>query len=69
MKEEIQLHIEINRLGDSWVAECIEFDLCGHGPTRDAALLTLFEAIMIQTKASIDYANPANLWANMENES
>ncbi len=50
------------RDGGNWIAHCLEFDLVGHGRTRNAALKLLSQAIAIQMEASLKHRNPRNLF-------
>jgi predicted RNase H-like HicB family nuclease len=46
-----------------WIAHCLEFDLVGHGETREEALDLLSQAIHTQIAASVKHKNPANLFS------
>ena len=46
-----------------WVAHCLEFDLCGDGDTRQAAVTSLLESIKLQVAETIEHDNPANLFS------
>lgn len=46
----------------SWVAHCLEFDLCGNGETPEDSLRSLSTAMVIQIEHSIKENNPANLF-------
>ena len=58
----LSLRIVLYREGDSWVAHCLENDLVGDGETRQEALESLAEAIMIQFQASREFNNLANFF-------
>lgn len=58
----LPLRIVFYREADSWIAHCLEFDLLGDGPTKEAAMETLCEAIAIQFEASAEWDNPDNLF-------
>ena len=45
-----------------WVAHCLEFDLIGHGKTKEEALRTLCKAIALQVQFSIEHENLDNLF-------
>ena len=46
-----------------WMARCLEFDLVGHGKTRQQALECMAQAIHAQIAASVKHRNPANLFS------
>jgi len=46
----------------SWVAHCLEVDLCGNGNTPEESLQSLSVAMVIQIEHSIKENNPANLF-------
>lgn len=46
-----------------WIAHCLEFDLIGHGDTRESALQMLTQAIEIQVEQTIEHENLDNLFA------
>lgn len=46
----------------SWVAHCLEFDLCGDGDTPNEAFQSLMEAISIQIEETIESGNARNLF-------
>jgi predicted RNase H-like HicB family nuclease len=58
----IPLRVVFYREGDFWIAHCLEFDLVGHGETREEAIGCLSHAIYIQIVASAKHKNPANLF-------
>ncbi len=47
--------------GNDWVANCLEFDLFGHGPTKADAVTSLGQAIEIQIEATRKSQNLKNL--------
>ncbi len=51
-----------------WIARCLEFDLCGDGPTKEAAAKMLSQAIDIQLEQSLAAQNPANLFTPSDGE-
>ena len=59
----ITLRVVFYRQVERWVAHCLEFDLCGDGPTREAALTGLTDAIRIQEEDSLAHGNRANLFS------
>jgi predicted RNase H-like HicB family nuclease len=63
MKMRIPLRAVFYLDGGHWVAHCLEFDLMGHGETRQEALSMLSEAIAIQIEATVRHQNPANLFS------
>jgi hypothetical protein len=67
-KLRIPLRVVFYREADSWIAHCLEFDLIGDGPTKEAALDCLNKAIAIQFDASKDFDNGANLFTPADGE-
>ena len=64
----VPLRVVFYEEGVEWVAHCLEFDLVGCAATREAALLLLSEAIVIQLKATQQNQNLANLFAPASGE-
>src|SRR5271157_2796597 len=67
-KFRVPLRVVFYREGESWIAHCLEFDLVGDGPTQEQALDLLSDAIALQTQASIEYKNLANLFSPADGE-
>ena len=59
----IPLRVVFYREDLAWVAHCLEFDLLGHGQTKEVALKCLTDAIGIQFGASLHHENYANLFS------
>jgi predicted RNase H-like HicB family nuclease len=59
----IPLRVVFYKEGASWVAHCLEFDLCGDGASRSDALACLAEAIAVQVKFSVEHGNLKNLFS------
>jgi predicted RNase H-like HicB family nuclease len=59
----IPLRIVFYRESDAWIAHCLEFDLCGDGETKEAALDNLSEAVRLQLEFSVEQSNFGNLFA------
>ncbi len=65
----IPLRIVFYRDDDGdWIARCLEFDLCGDGPSKEAAAAMLTQAIDIQVEQSIADGNLANLFTPADGE-
>ena len=58
----IPLRVIFYKEDESWVAHCLEFDLCGDGANKEEALRSLFESIKIQARESVQHNNPRNLF-------
>ena len=50
----LPIRVVLYRDGTDWVANCLEFDLFGHGATKADALESLGQAIEIQIEATRD---------------
>jgi hypothetical protein len=59
----VPLRIVFYKEGTAWIAHCLEFDLCGDGKTRRAALVSLSNAIAVQVKFSVKNGNLKNLFS------
>lgn len=59
----IPLRVVFYKEGASWIAHCLEFDLCGDGATRSDALSCLADAIAVQVKFSVEHGNLKNLFS------
>jgi predicted RNase H-like HicB family nuclease len=57
----IPLRVVFYQEGDFAVAHCLEFNLIGHGKTKDEAIQLLQEAIAVQLEASLEHGNIDNL--------
>jgi hypothetical protein len=64
----ISLRVVFYKQGRSWIAHCLEFDLCGDGSTRKAALASLSKAIGLQIKHSMAHDNWRNLFTPAPSE-
>jgi hypothetical protein len=62
----LPLRIVFYREDGDWIAHCLEFDLAGDGPTKDAALASLSAAIRIQVDESLKSGNLDNLFMPAE---
>src|SRR4051812_11318382 len=58
----IPLRVVLYKSGLDWVAHCLEFDICGDGPTKKHALANMVVALQIQVEQSINHGNPSNLF-------
>lgn len=58
----LSLRIVFYRESDSWIAHCLENDLAGDGETKQEAMESLVEAILLQFQASQEWNNPANFF-------
>jgi predicted RNase H-like HicB family nuclease len=52
----------------NWIAHCLEFDLCGDGPTKEEAVRALVESITLQVDESLRHNNPRNLFSPASSE-
>jgi hypothetical protein len=59
----IPLRVVFYKDGKSWIAHCLEFDLCGDGTTRKSALVGLSKAIALQLQFSLKHKNKENLFS------
>lgn len=64
----IPLRIVFYKEAGDWIAHCLEFDLCGDGPSKEEALTSLGAAIQIQVEDSLDNDNLANLFTPADGE-
>jgi hypothetical protein len=64
----IPLRVVFYKEDGDWIAHCLEFDLCGDGPTQAVALDTLATAIGIQIRQSAKHNNPHNLFSPADGE-
>jgi hypothetical protein len=64
----IPLRVIFYKEDGSWVAHCLEFDLCGDGPTKEEALRSLFDSIKIQAQESFHHDNLRNLFTPASSE-
>jgi hypothetical protein len=64
----IPLRIVFYRSEGVWIAHCLEFDLCGDGPTQEAAIAQLSDSIQIQVAQSLKHDNPRNLFSPADGE-
>jgi predicted RNase H-like HicB family nuclease len=58
----IPLRVVFYKEGGSWLAHCLEFDLIGDGTSKEEALGSLREAIVLQLEATVEHDNPKNLF-------
>jgi predicted RNase H-like HicB family nuclease len=59
----VPLRVVFYREEGSWVAHCLEFDVCGDGTTKEQALESLNESIRLQVEESLAHDNPRNLFS------
>jgi predicted RNase H-like HicB family nuclease len=59
----IPLRVVFYREEGSWIAHCLEFDVCGDGATKEQALESLNESIRLQVEESLAHDNPRNLFS------
>ena len=59
----IPLRVVFYKEDGSWIAHCLEFDLCGDGATKVDALRQLTEAIAIQLAETLENGNLRNLFS------
>ena len=64
----IPLRIVFYPCDGQWVAHCLEFDLCGHGPDKPTAVQSLAEAVRLQLLDSIDSGNLRNLFTPADSD-
>jgi hypothetical protein len=64
----ISLRVVFYKRGRLWIAHCLEFDLCGDGSTRQAALASLSTAIGLQIEHSMAHDNWNNLFTPAPSE-
>jgi hypothetical protein len=64
----ISLRIVFYKQGRSWIAHCLEFDLCGDGATKKSALSSLSKSIGLELKHSLVHNNWANLFTPAPSE-
>lgn len=57
------MHAVFYKEKGNWIAHCLEFDLVGHGTTKEDALRLLTGAIVIQIQMTIKHNNPKNLFS------
>jgi hypothetical protein len=62
----IPLRVVFYQEAGATIAHCLEFDLIGHGASKDEALHMLADAIDCQVGESLDAQNPANLFSPAE---
>ena len=53
---------------NDWIAHCLQFDVCGHGVTKQEALECLSEAVRIQVEDSLKNNNTRNLFSPADSE-
>lgn len=58
----IPLRVVFYREDGFWFAHCLEFDLIGHGDTKEHAVEMLAEAIRLQVEATLESRNFDNLY-------
>lgn len=59
----VPIQIVFYRDDGVWIAHSLQFDVCGHGATKQEALDLLSEAIRIQVEDSLQNNNPRNLFS------
>src|SRR5437588_12917990 len=64
----IPLRVVLYKDGLDWIAHCLEFDICGDGPTKKKALADMTAAIQIQIEQSIKHGNANNLFTPADGE-
>jgi predicted RNase H-like HicB family nuclease len=64
----IPLRVVFYKEEGSWIAHCLEFDLCGDGVTQVEALSSLDESIKIQVEETLAHNNPRNLFSPAPSE-
>lgn len=64
----IPLRVVFYREDGDWVAHCLEFDLCGDGPTKEQAAESLIESIRLQIEYTLEHKNPKNLFSPAPSE-
>lgn len=62
-KFRIPLRVVFYKEVGSWVAHCLEFDVCGDGFSKEEALQSLNESIKLQVEESLAQNNPRNLFS------
>jgi hypothetical protein len=62
----VPLRAVLYKEGKHWIAQCLEFDLCGDGDTREQAMSQLCQCILVQVQASIKHKNLAALFSPAE---
>ena len=62
----VPLRVVLYREDGDWIAHCLEFDLIGDGTTKEKALASLSEAILLQLEVSIKHNAPENLFRPAE---
>ncbi len=65
----IPLRVVFYKEQGSWIAHCLEFDLCGDGKAHKNALISLSKAINAQLKFSQKNGNRKNLFSPAPSES
>ena len=58
----VPLRVVFYREDESWIAHCLEFDLCGDGTSKIDALEMLTDAIVLQTQVLIEHDSLSNLF-------
>jgi hypothetical protein len=64
----IPLRVVFYREEGSWIAHCLEFDLCGDGATKEEAARCLVESMKLQIAESVRHDNPRNLFSPASSE-
>ncbi|MEX0676621.1 MAG: hypothetical protein WD063_06070 [Pirellulales bacterium] len=64
----VPLRVVFYKEEGSWIAHCLEFDLCGDGSTKIDALRSLDESINVQVQESMEHDNPRNLFSPAPSE-
>jgi hypothetical protein len=64
----IPLRVVLYKDGGDWIAHCLEFDVCGDGPTKKQALQSMTVAVQIQIEQSIKHGNSKNLFSPADGE-
>ena len=64
----IPLRVVFYKEAESWIAHCLEFDLCGDGLTKEDAAKSLDQSIRLQIEASVKNNNPRNLFSPAASE-
>ncbi|MBI3836333.1 MAG: hypothetical protein HY288_00175 [Planctomycetia bacterium] len=64
----IPLRVIFYREDGSWVAHCLEFDLCGDGASKEEARRSMFDSVKTQARESFHHNNPRNLFTPASSE-
>lgn len=64
----VPLRVVFYKEDGDWVAHCLEFDLCGDGPSKAEALQALSESVRLQIAKSSEFDNWDNLFTAADPE-